>query len=725
MNRTSLEFRLLLAAVLLVGLVPLAWVPSALFPSVVPKGALIRMAGLLAAAAVLLLWIRNRIRVSLDPTAFFLAALTAVWLISALTGVSPSHSMAGDLERMFGLATWAALLALYVALRTLLQGAARARWLERSAAAVGLLSILVGAAIFGTTGSRTGTFGNPSFFAIYSAVVGGFAMLLAVDRAQGPWRWLGWATAAPGLLAALLIGERAAAVSVVGGALVAALAALLLPGIGRWTHGGRGRDWILAAGLLLVLSIAAILSWSALTSALADDLAIQFRRTLWGSALEAFRARPLLGFGPENFAVASTRHIDPSIYLFGENPYVDRAHNVYLDRLVDGGPLSLIAYLCLWASVIVAALRGWSAGRLNRGQASITIGVVIAYMAYLFLWFEDLASLTLMIMLAASLWARVRESPTLEVGEPRPASSLGPLITGVTVLLVVVLGYQAAGRVMLAATAGRAAQQEQRTVEQRLASYQRALGYRAPEARELVLPYVDYLQDFTPELTLIQTDPYRLQVVSDNVDRALVALDDAIEADPQMDVWWLQRGSLLAFAANLHGDRRYLEYALRDVEQAIRLSPARFRNYHFLARLRLANGDTAAALATVDSALAVFDRYPETWSTRSEMLAAAGRWAEAGVAMSRVYTLNSVPLPGVVRSVVEQALTADELRVATGMMDEMLRAGEASGWNRLAAVDPDLAWILERRVELYAEAGDQEGARGLESRWDGPAGGTD
>lgn len=74
----------------------------------------------------------------------------------------------------------------------------------------------------------------------------------------------------------------------------------------------------------------------------------------WAAGLRAFAGRPLLGWGPENYFVASARHISPP---GGRAKVRDHAHNLLVEEAAGKGAVGLAAWLALWALTALAVLR--------------------------------------------------------------------------------------------------------------------------------------------------------------------------------------------------------------------------------------------------------------------------------------------------------------------------------------------------------------------------------
>lgn len=74
------------------------------------------------------------------------------------------------------------------------------------------------------------------------------------------------------------------------------------------------------------------------------------RWQLWSTALDEYRAHPLLGGGAGSFAEWWQQH-RPFV------GFVQNAHSLYLEVLAELGPLGVLLIVCLWAAGIVALVR--------------------------------------------------------------------------------------------------------------------------------------------------------------------------------------------------------------------------------------------------------------------------------------------------------------------------------------------------------------------------------
>ena len=77
------------------------------------------------------------------------------------------------------------------------------------------------------------------------------------------------------------------------------------------------------------------------------------RFSAWKISLEAVKAKPILGYGPENFSIAFDKYYDPSLPRINMawGSWWDRAHNFIFDISITAGILALIIYLSLFAAL--------------------------------------------------------------------------------------------------------------------------------------------------------------------------------------------------------------------------------------------------------------------------------------------------------------------------------------------------------------------------------------
>ena len=77
----------------------------------------------------------------------------------------------------------------------------------------------------------------------------------------------------------------------------------------------------------------------------------QDRIYIWKTALNGFKERPILGWGPENFTQVFDKYYNIKHYdvMKGFGAWYDRAHSIYFDYLIQAGILGLLSYLAIFA----------------------------------------------------------------------------------------------------------------------------------------------------------------------------------------------------------------------------------------------------------------------------------------------------------------------------------------------------------------------------------------
>ena len=199
----------------------------------------------------------------------------------------------------------------------------------------------------------------------------------------------------------------------------------------------------------------------------ADDVSVKGRVASWSAGLRGFLSRPVLGWGPENYIIASGRHFSSES---GVTETFDQAHNKLVEELTTKGLIGFLAYMSLWVLMATAVIRRVRVKDPDVGEQLFLMFVGAAMAAYfvqnLFLFDTPATVLQFVILLefAAHLemtsdnpmvlpsWARqlvarpfrpsasVASAPPSEAGgaavaEPPPAIVVGAVATAVTALV--------------------------------------------------------------------------------------------------------------------------------------------------------------------------------------------------------------------------------------------------------------------------------------------------
>lgn len=606
---------------------PVVRVPEMLFPYVTPKGLFLQSAA--AVAAAVLLWAVGSRVTSLgdgrDPVLWALVSFVALSALSALLGSSPRHSFFGTYTRMWGLGQWLALALFYLGLRTLLRDVDWKVFLRCSlyvalaVAAYGGLDFWLDRMVTATPRIES-TLGNPGYFGGYTLLAVGLAFLVA-DRLGGARRWITLAGAVTLLVGALLLsGNRSALIGLAVGAATAA-GVMAVHGArdadvdSRWLFGGvaaavagAGLAYVFAPGVVTGIPGVEELAGTTLTSR-----NLLQRYATWEAALEGFRARPLTGWGPENFSLVYDRFVDPSAYRLG-SVRADRAHNVVLGKLTQSGAPGLLAYLAFWGSLVVLTLHGWWTGRLRPLEAAGFLVAFVGYFVFLQAWFEDHSSAALLIAMAAYLRHRYTGgSPLLGFERKKDWSPAHGLVWGGVCVLSLAAVLWMEGRSALAAHRmyqGRAAPR----LADRVQRYEQARRLSPPQQREVAARYALAMGNVGSAAgPFLQRSDSLRAVFRRGVGGAEQALNVAAARNPLSGRLDEARGRLAAGAAAVYGGEEIRGAAIESMEAAIEKSPPLLAYRHFLAHLHARFGDRDAAGRTLRETLEVYDGYGRTY----------------------------------------------------------------------------------------------------------------
>ncbi|MBI3088707.1 MAG: O-antigen ligase family protein, partial [Candidatus Colwellbacteria bacterium] len=329
----------------------------------------------------------------------FLAGL----IITAFFGVDPAHSFFSNIERSDGIVQFGHWVLFLLMISSVFRRPKEWRvflWIFAGvAAAVALyawsLHFLPETNRF-HEGRIAGLFNNPSYLAAFMIFAIGMTSLLwglSASRKNKPvslWRHLIFGGLVLFFVATLVqTGTRGAYLGfVVGLTLLALLSAIFLRQTNRrlvLVAGGLAIVTLLGVGSIFVFKESNfvknndILNHIAVLSEFGDVGSVRERYVNWQVALEAFRDKPVFGWGPENYDIAFNAHYN---YLAGKDePWFDSSHSQLFDTLAETGIFGFSLYLFWIGAVFYVALK------LLRGDRprDKLIGAVLAstYLAFL------------------------------------------------------------------------------------------------------------------------------------------------------------------------------------------------------------------------------------------------------------------------------------------------------------------------------------------------------
>lgn len=199
-----------------------------------------------------------------------------------------------------------------------------------------------------------GSIGNPAYVAAYAIFMIFYSAYLLVSKYKGKLFSLNavflWVLMAIFLVVFFAAATRGAFL----GLIVSILAFMTFLGFSlkRW------RKWFISGAIILVVLVTLLVQFKDIPLIKASPISrildislttktFEDRLTIWKMAIDGFKERPILGWGPENFLQVFDRNFNSAYFVPSEGfgAWFDRAHNVYFDYLAETGILGLLSYL--------------------------------------------------------------------------------------------------------------------------------------------------------------------------------------------------------------------------------------------------------------------------------------------------------------------------------------------------------------------------------------------
>lgn len=408
-----------LGALFLVPFLGLVIASDLFFPFITGKGFWFRILIEIAAGGWLVLMAfssQYRPRISLITGCF--VALVAWMFVADLFAVNPHKAFWSNFERMDGFVTLIHLLLFFLVAGSVFTRSLWQKWWLTFLAAAGIVCTYALLQLAGVFPIHQGgvrvdaTMGNAAYLAAY---------LLFVIAIAG-WQ----ASVARGHLRYALILLIPAATfilfeSATRGAILGALVGVIVAA-GFWTlqAGSQGRKigasiavavLVIVGGFFVVRDTEFVRGDPTLARLASISLADGATRfTIWELALKGATERPVFGWGHEGFNNVFNKNFKASLYA--QEPWFDRAHNIYMDWLIAGGVPALLLFLALMGGLLRALVRRT---KDSVTESAVLLGATVAYLFQgLFVFDNLLTYIPLVALLAYAHSTSPRQNPILE-----------------------------------------------------------------------------------------------------------------------------------------------------------------------------------------------------------------------------------------------------------------------------------------------------------------------
>lgn len=254
------------------------------------------------------------------------------------------------------------------------------------------------------------TVGNSAYFGVFCLMYV-FIALLMWSQTKDPKKSYWY----PGLIVVNSIGVFYSGTR--GSIIGLAVGIFITLGILAFKQKGRIRNFFVLAVVVATIGIGALFSFKdasfikssptlyRLASISSGDITTASRFAIWQISYEAWKERPILGYGQDNFSYIFARKFLPA-KMCNLEPWYDRSHDVFFDWLVAAGALGLITYLSLYGVTLWFMWKKENA--LSLREKAILTGAIAGYFIHNIFVFDNLTSYILFFALLAYITTQTK-----------------------------------------------------------------------------------------------------------------------------------------------------------------------------------------------------------------------------------------------------------------------------------------------------------------------------
>lgn len=545
----------------------------------------------------------------------FLSGFVAALLLATIASGDITRSLWSSYERMWGMVMQFVILGFVFTWSTVFRGKEGAEQLLRFVSiGVSMVSIyaLVAWGIHDFPSRIDGSIGNAAFLAAFLLL--GIFILITYGAIATVRRWLVWYGAGIlALIALVLTGTRSALLGLLAGMGVLMMLTLYR-GEARDAWGMRRSILRKVAAVTLIVGAVGVVAFiparpyldrsqvdilHRLGEISLSDRAAEGRLLNWQLAWEGIKDRPIFGWGPEQYHLLYDKHYDPR--LFRIEPWVDRAHNNYLDVAATGGFVAVMMYLGVLA---VGIYGGWKLRARMWAAGNAVISGIVAYGVNAIFLFDTLWTWIFLLVLVSVPYLVLHDVDMSRVSRSlrmTKGSTLGGLV-----MMLIWFG------VILPATSNfygkraydaLAAQND----DEAFRLYAKAVTHEQYGSIDIDRSIAEYVFDFVRKggkrdnASLVRATKH-----------AQAAMDRNIAREPENGKWWLWAGQLASLHTTLTESEKVsmLERSANYLKEAHVRMPNRPQVLLELAQVYRVQGNTELMRKALDQAIALLPTLP-------------------------------------------------------------------------------------------------------------------
>ncbi|MHB9019320.1 MAG: O-antigen ligase family protein [Minisyncoccota bacterium] len=430
------------------------------FPFIVGKAFIFRaIIEIVFALWLILVVFYKEFRPKKNTLLWAIAIFIGVTALATVLGVNPLRSFWSNFERMEGLVMYIHLFAYFLVLGNVFKKRDWF-WFFNAFVASGLIEGVY--ALFQKMGKIPspqggfrvdGTIGNPAYLAAFLIFIVGFCTLLFLRSKDIYARtFYGFS----GLFSLMIIYFTASRGPVLG-----ILVALFLAGTIYLffkkveTDSDKKIKKIMIGGLIGLVVLVGVLwglkntnfiknsqTLSRLTNLSFSETTITSRLSIWQMSFKAFKEKPILGWGPENYIAVFSKYYSPEMWR--QEPWFDRSHNVVFDWLINAGLIGLLSYLSIFFFAIKELKKNYQNKKISFEELILIVGIFIAYFFQNLFVFDNMATYISFFAILAWIYSISTEEEMRSLEKEKPAIDVNyfPIVIVLVFLVMFFYAYQ-------------------------------------------------------------------------------------------------------------------------------------------------------------------------------------------------------------------------------------------------------------------------------------------
>lgn len=726
MSERSVPVTVARALLLSTVIVPLIMAANLFFPYIVPRTVFFRTVVEVTLGIFIYLLIARdwRIRTHVDLFFWGLFAFVSASALSALFSPAQNRSIFGDFERMGGV--WALIhyLIFYALLRVFFREKEWKLYANLGLVVSAIVSLLALAQDNGRF-PPVSTVGNSGLLGLYLFFGVCLSVYLAFKAAKTQFK-LVYAASAALCLSGIVVSQNRS--SILGLAVAAAVATAVFFFLGkahRKVISVAGTALVVLFGLGLTLIARAPESWltkripATFSRIAASGLETDANRTvLWTAALDGFRDRPLVGYGPENFHLAWSANFQPKVYTVTSEQRVDRAHNIMLEVLSTTGIVGFLSFLAMWAALFYSISAGLRQKTLTLPEASFFAALSAGYLIALGFWFLDINSFIFWVAICAYLGSRLAGHEVMEFDVNRGMDLRNKLVLGAGLAAIGASLWLHSFETVRVSRLLYRTQTAQSDMPTTMHAFFGVFDSPAPQSTHTPYLFGRYMGWLVPRLVPAKMDAASRSLVDTAFARGITEMERERKRDPRNELIYLQQSRLALLASSYYGLPTYYEFALKTLRDAEKLSPRRVQPKLVLAYTLMIGKRFDEAEPKLMEARAIYPTSGQIYYYIGELHRLRNNLPAAAAALDTSLTLGFSGQPDVYLALLKSLTATGSYAPAASLAENYLRV-VLSGYNpsrprrNLIASSPEAVPLLAGLPWLWAKAGDH--ARALQA----------